>query len=138
MKNNANGFSLLEVMISMAVFTIGILSVGLMQLSATNGNSGANQMSEALLFGSDQVEQILRWDYGDDRFKSTNDIAYVLPDGSNFVADGHQADGENKYNVYWQVTDDTPVANSKMIDLTVFWMNQGMLRSFELTTIKAN
>ena len=38
-----DGFTLIEVMIAVAVFAIGILSLSVMQTSAINGNASANR-----------------------------------------------------------------------------------------------
>lgn len=136
-KHNDAGFTLIETIIALMIFTVGILSVGLMQLSALQGNSVANQVTEAMVFGSDQIEQMLSWDYDDDNFKSSNNNAYTLPNGDNYTADGHQTDSDNYYHAYWQITDDSPVTNSKTIVVTVFWNQKGLQRSFSLSTVKA-
>lgn len=134
---NDAGFTLIEVLIALMVFSFGILSIGLMQLGAIKGNSMANQLTEATVFGCDQIEQMLSWDYDDDRLKSTNNNAYPLPDGNNLTADGHQADSDNFCHAYWQITDGTPVTDSKTIDVTVYWSRKGELKSFSLSAVKA-
>nr|WP_321400259.1 prepilin-type N-terminal cleavage/methylation domain-containing protein [uncultured Desulfobacter sp.] len=134
---NDAGFTLIEVLIALMVFSIGILSIGMMQLRAIGGNNFANQLTEATVFGSDQIEQMLSWDYDDDRLKSTNNNAYTLPDGSNLTADGDQADSDNFCHAYWQISDDTPVTDSKTIDVTVYWSRKGELKRFSLSAVKA-
>nr|WP_319392831.1 prepilin-type N-terminal cleavage/methylation domain-containing protein [uncultured Desulfobacter sp.] len=135
---NDGGFTLIEVLIALMVFSFGILSIGMMQLGAIGGNNFANQLTEATVFGSDQIEQMLSWDYDDDRLDSTNNNAYTLPDGTtNYTADGHQADSDNVCHAYWQITDNTPVTDSKTIDITVFWNRKGDLKSFSLSVVKA-
>ena len=41
-----HGFTLIEVLIAMAIFSIGILAVGAMQISSTNSNAGARIQTE--------------------------------------------------------------------------------------------
>jgi prepilin-type N-terminal cleavage/methylation domain-containing protein len=41
-----HGFTLIEVLIAMAIFSIGILAVGAMQVSSTNSNAGARIQTE--------------------------------------------------------------------------------------------
>ena len=136
-RHNDAGFTLIEVLIALMIFSVGILGIGLMQLSAIRGNSLANHLTEAAVFGSDQIEQMLSWDYDDDKLKSTNNNAYTLPDGTVITADGYQADSDNFCHAYWQITDNTPVTNSKRIDVTVFWNRKGELKSFSLSAVKA-
>lgn len=135
---NDAGFTLIEVLIALMVFSFGILSMGLMQLGAIKGNSVANHLTEATAFGSDQIEQMLSWDYDDDRLDSTNNNAYTLPDGTaNYTADGHQADSDNFCHAYWQVKDNDLAPDSKTIDVTVFWSRKGELKHFSLSVVKA-
>lgn len=132
------GFTLIEVLIALAILSIGILGVSLMQLWAINGNSRANHLTAATVFGSDQIEQMLSWDYNDDRLKPNNNKTYTLPDDTTSItADGYQADSDGFCQAYWQVTDDTPVTDSKTIDVTVYWSQKGELKSFSLSAVKA-
>ncbi|MGD9824793.1 type IV pilus modification protein PilV [Desulfobacter sp.] len=135
--HNDAGFSLIEVLVALMIFSVGILGVSMMQLWAIRGNSSANRLTEATVFGSDQIEQMLSWDYNDDRLKSTNNNTYTLSDGSGTIADGDQADSDNFCHAYWQITDNTPVTDSKTIDVTVFWNLNGDLKSFSLSAVKA-
>ena len=136
-RHNDAGFTLIEVLMALAIFSFGILAISLMQLQAIRGNSIANHLTEAAVFGSDQIEQMLSWDYDDDKLKSTNNTTYTLPDGNNIIADGHQADSENNYDAYWEITDNSPITNSKTIDVTVRWSRTGVLKSFSLSAVKA-
>jgi type IV pilus assembly protein PilV len=132
--HNDAGFTLIEVLIALMVFSIGILGISLMQLQAIRGNSVANHLTEATVFGSDQIEQMLSWDYDDNRLSDNN--AYTMPDGN--PADGHQADSDNFCQAYWQINDNTPpVPGSKTIDVTVFWNQKGALKRFTLSVVKA-
>lgn len=136
-RHNDAGFTFIEVLVALMIFSVGILGIAMMQLWAIWGNSMANHLTEATVFGSDQIEQMLSWNYDDDRLKSTNNNTYTLPDGNNTIADGHQADSDNFCHAYWQISDNTPVTDSKTIDVTVFWNRKGELKSFSLSAVKA-
>ena len=58
-QNNSNGFSLLEVMIALAIFAIGILALGNLQVQSTNYNSSAREFTDAVLVGQNQMEQLM-------------------------------------------------------------------------------
>ena len=134
--NNNAGFTLIEVLVTLVIFAVGILGLAMMQLSAIKGNTAAHQATEATLFGSDQIERILSWDYDHANLNSSNDNVYVLPNGEDYTADGNQAYAGGYYNAYWQVSDDTPQTDSKTIDVTVIWQRQGVQKTLSLSTVK--
>ena len=57
------GYSLIEVMISLAIFAIGILSVATLQIIATNGNTNARKYSEASEIAQGQIESLMAMPY---------------------------------------------------------------------------
>jgi type IV pilus modification protein PilV len=50
------GFTLIEVLVAMSVFAIGILAIYTMQINAINGNAGARKRTEALSWATNQME----------------------------------------------------------------------------------
>jgi len=118
------GFTLVEVMIGMAIFLIGFLAVGSMQIAAINGNAGAREATEAATRATDQLETLIALP-----FESIDDGGPVTdPDGA--------------YRVSWEVLDElespsTVLPNTKTITVTVTWEQHGP-RSFEVTYMKAN
>lgn len=55
----SDGFTLIEILIAMAIFSIGILGVATMQISSVNGNSNARKHLEASAFAQGQLESAL-------------------------------------------------------------------------------
>ena len=45
-KSDSRGFTLIEVLMAMAIFSIGILAVGTMQIHSANSNTGARIHTE--------------------------------------------------------------------------------------------
>jgi prepilin-type N-terminal cleavage/methylation domain-containing protein len=68
---DCRGFSLIEVLIAMAVFTIGILGLYAMQVNSAKGNTKANQQTGAVTAASQAVEQLMRTPYIDKALVST-------------------------------------------------------------------
>jgi len=60
---NEAGFTLLEVMISAVVLSIGLLAIGIMQIASIDGDSKAKEMTEAGTLAMDQLESLLAMDY---------------------------------------------------------------------------
>jgi prepilin-type N-terminal cleavage/methylation domain-containing protein len=52
------GFTLIEVMIAMAIFAIGILAVGSMQLSNTKNNTTGNITTQATMLARQKLEEL--------------------------------------------------------------------------------
>jgi type IV pilus modification protein PilV len=100
------GFTLLEVLIAMAVFAIGILAVGSMQISAIDNNASARMRSEATVLAADKLEDLIALSYSD-----TN-----LDDGLVSITDP-----DGIYRLEWQVTGNYPSWATKTIELTVCW-----------------
>jgi len=58
LSNKNRGFSLIEVMIAMAIFSIGILAVGSMQLSTSKNNTTGNYTTLATMLARQKIEEI--------------------------------------------------------------------------------
>ena len=114
-KKSDAGFTLVEVMIGMAIFFIGFLAVGSMQLTAVTGNTSAREATEAATRATSQLETLISLPY------------------DSIVAGGPVTDGA--YTVSWAVDDNLPLPNTKTITVTVDYLDRGP-RSFEVTYMK--
>lgn len=113
--NDSQGYSLIEVLIAMAVFSIGILAIFSMQITATNSNAVARGMTENYNCALDKVEELLALPYDDpdlDPAPGLNPhIAAKNADGidndGDGMVDGDDTDGENAgyIDLQWQVWD---------------------------------
>ncbi len=72
----AEGFTILEVLVAMGIFAIGILGVATMQVSSTKGNTTARKHTEASEFNQGQIEVLMTEDF--DNLANGN---AVTPDG---------------------------------------------------------
>ena len=116
MVSNNKGFTLVEVMIGMAIFVIGYLAVASMQIVAIKGDTSARKTTEAATLAADRLETLI-----------------VLP-YDNIAAGGPVVEGA--YTVAWQVADNSPLPNTKTITVTVDWQ-QGGRRKFEAAYVKS-
>jgi type IV pilus assembly protein PilV len=119
------GFTIIEVLIAITIFAIGILAVVTMQTTSVNGNAKARQISEETTWASDQIEQLLVRDYAliVDGAGTTNGLP-GLNDGG--ITPGTTADSgpaitspDGKYSIYWNVAVDQPAPNLKTIRVIV-------------------
>ncbi len=111
------GFTLIEVVISMAVMAIGLLSMYVLQLTSIRGNSTAINITSATNSGANKIEEIFSQDY------------------SAFTT-GNYTQTEGLYTVDTEVTaGDTD--NTKKIKVVINWREGGQMRTVTLNHLKA-
>ncbi len=64
---SARGFTLIEVLIAMSIFAIGILAVTTLQMRSINQNASARMQTEATTLAADWMEMLLALPYDDPR-----------------------------------------------------------------------
>lgn len=118
-----NGFTLLEVIVSIAILTFGLLAVASMQITAIRGNDLAGRVTEASGWGQEKVEELSGLSYTD---------ADLDPNGNPHTEQNPPAG----YTITWNVTANNPVNNVKLIVVTVTWQDKGYTKRAQLTCIK--
>jgi prepilin-type N-terminal cleavage/methylation domain-containing protein len=127
-KRGQRGFTLIEVLIAMAIFSIGILAVGTLQITSTNSNATARIHTEEYTWVVDQIERLTGLDYDHDDLVATEPPATPLPPYSVI---------QGPYTVSWRVWDDTPVAGAKRIAVTADNPDHPRARPIRIDFIKA-
>ena len=100
---NSRGFTLIEGLISLAIFSIGILAIAGIQISSINGNSAARMQTEATTLAAQHLERLIALPYGD-------------PD---LDPGDHPPETSGSYTIQWNVSDDDPIPLTKKITITV-------------------
>lgn len=109
--NDSQGYSLIEVLIAMAVFSIGILAIFSMQITATNGNALARGMTENYNCAMDKAEELLALPFNNVNLNNGVHSVAKNVDGidndSDGLVDGDDADGEatGHIDLQWEVWD---------------------------------
>ena len=114
MQTDVKGFTLIEVLIVIAIFSIGILAVAAMQMTSTRGNASARRITEATAHAESQMENLMQQSYYH---------ADLDPVGNP------HASTQGPYTINWNVTEidlDADGTNeSKAVDVTVNWSYRG-------------
>ena len=112
------GFTLIEVLIALTIFAVGLLAVAAMQTSAITVNSTAGQMTTRMTWAQDKLEELMALPYSDPLLEDLGDP----PSGTDSAGNLHQetiSEGSVNYTILWTVTEDTPISGNKLITVTV-------------------
>jgi len=118
--SNQDGFSLIEILIAMAILALAMLAAATMQLGSIRNNASGNTVTQASMLAKAQMEVL----------KNTPDIEDIA-DGNEFNID---ADGQPDgiYNRSWRVVNRG--ANARRITVTVEWTKRGKSRSIVISS----
>ena len=108
---NENGFSLIEILISLTIFAVGLLAISSLQIGSINSNAKARRSIEAVTVAQEQVETLM-----------TSVYSNVNTSGPISV--------NNRYSVSWTVA--APVENTKDVVLAVSWPEGTETRSITI------
>jgi len=98
-----DGFTLIEVLIAVTIFAVGLLAIAAMQTSAIRMNSTGNRLTELSAVSIARFEDLMSRSYATDPLLAVGTYTDTTPDG---------------YNVTWTVTNG-PTAKTRNIRLTV-------------------
>lgn len=106
------GFTLLEVLLAVSIFALGILAVASMQLTSIRGNAFGNEMTTATFLAQAQLE----------RMKSVADVSTLATGGDANSIDENENSGVSGaiYNRSWTVAAG-PSTESRQVTVAVNW-----------------
>ena len=118
------GFTLIEVLIAITIFAVGLLAVAAMQNSAILMNSSAGKLTNLSTWGMDKIEELSALPYADPWLETAGN-----PPGNDSAGNTHQ-EVSGDYTISWMVTDDNPLPNTKNITVTVTGRGKTAVISF--------
>lgn len=122
---NANGFSLIEMLIAMCVLAIGMLAAASLQYSAVRNNTTGNTATQANMLAKATIEMLKG-----QNIESTTLAVGNYVDPSPVDASGNPG---GIYNRTWQI--DPLGASTRRISVTVAWTKFGSTRQ---VTMRSN
>ena len=119
-RRNEGGFSLIEVLISLTILSVGLLAVAGMQVTSIKGNFFSGNVTNATVLAQSKLEDLKNLSYTDSNLTNGQHSMGTLS-GSIFF-------------VFYDVVDIT--STMKAITVTVQWKDTGD-HSISLSTIRA-
>ncbi|MFH0781613.1 MAG: prepilin-type N-terminal cleavage/methylation domain-containing protein [Pseudomonadota bacterium] len=121
------GFTLLEVIIALFIFTLGILGVAAMQLRAIQGNSSGQRLTEATTLAQEVIERIVEEPIANFAVPSSITVPSIKP--FNVIQDIKTMPAPSTLSA----------AEAIFVTVTVTWSEAGGLfnRSVVVTCIKS-
>jgi prepilin-type N-terminal cleavage/methylation domain-containing protein len=134
------GFSLLEVMIALVIFSISIVALYGIQTRTIVQNYTASRITTADTWASKKIEELIALKY-EDVTDTDGDGTGGLSHDTTATADGSQTSPDGVYTVLWNVagTDaaGVPLPNTKIVRIIVTSSRAGTGNRVDLEYIKA-
>jgi type IV pilus assembly protein PilV len=116
---HAEGFTLIEVMIALVVMSIAFVALAGLQVSAIKGNAFSKRMTTAVSIANEKMEQLKDSSYSS-----------ILSESSTQVTQSNM-----NFTRQVTVTNNSPLANTKTVNVTVTWSEGSKSHSVPITTI---
>ncbi|MCP4116030.1 MAG: prepilin-type N-terminal cleavage/methylation domain-containing protein [Desulfobacteraceae bacterium] len=134
---NTSGFTLLEILIAMVIFSIGLLGVAKMQISSIRSNSYSQEMTDATILAKDKIEELMAIDYNNRVL--LNDVDTDGSNGGGLDDTGANADYSQvtgRYTLSWNVAIDFPIQNTMTLRFIVTWQDGGQTKNVTMDYMK--
>jgi prepilin-type N-terminal cleavage/methylation domain-containing protein len=134
----SEGFTLLEVIVAISILTVGLLAVASMQASSIRGNSFAGCVTEGTTSAADRIEKLIAFGYDDydnssiedrdgDGTGGLDDVGF--DDDPVTQADADYQATQGRYSVFWNISDNAILNNTKRVNVIVTWTDHGAQKS---------
>ncbi|MEW6671450.1 MAG: prepilin-type N-terminal cleavage/methylation domain-containing protein [Thermodesulfobacteriota bacterium] len=119
-----SGFTMIEILIAVSIFAVGMLAVASMQVSGIHGNATANVLTGAATWAADRLESLIVRPY---------DHIDLDPAGNP-----HSGGTQGRYTISWTVTENDVMPNTKTIIVNVSYSDRGNPKNVSFTYYKSN
>jgi type IV pilus modification protein PilV len=103
-KNENQGYTLIEVLIAMAIFAVGFLALASLQIKSISQNASSRMHSEATTMAVESLERLISLPYSHTELDQSNNPHRMTAGG---------------YTIEWNVQDDVPITATKTIVIKV-------------------
>lgn len=131
------GFTLVEVMVAIVIFALGLTAVVTMTTGSVGSNATARAISGSAEKAAEQIELLTALPYEDALLQDTVNVGlgfirnplpsvaavaagtYDSPNPAARPADYQVTSPDGNYTIYWNVAEDTPIPRTKTIMVIV-------------------
>jgi prepilin-type N-terminal cleavage/methylation domain-containing protein len=111
---NSGGFTIIEVLVALAIFSLGILAMGLLQIKGVNSARYSREKTEAINIAETQSERLMAMsfyldDNGEDDDHNGEMDFYDLNPGLAAGSFSDDSDWTGRFTVNWTIADNVPL-----------------------------
>ncbi|MCP4745831.1 MAG: hypothetical protein GY874_06765 [Desulfobacteraceae bacterium] len=100
---NNKGFTLLEAVITMLIFFVGLLGIATLQITSVNSNSLSENVQANTVLAMEQVEEFMAADYTDQR---------IANNGSDYFTT------DNNHTITYTIVNDDAIPGAKLVNVS--------------------
>ncbi len=144
LNRNEKGFTLIEVLVSMAIFAFGILAIINMQLLSAAINVKSRGMTEGIVAAQNKIEELSSLPFNDAELADTDTNGAagldVFPptDAAADNADHTDVATNPRYTLFWNVEENKPFTGTKTVRVIVRWNEKGIFQNFSIDMVKSD
>ncbi len=128
-----SGFTLIEVLIAMAILGVGLLSIAVAQLTAIKVSSRSKNLQQAMFLAREQMDDFEALPLNSPALAA----AGTVDDPGNPLRANNDLDDQTTFNRSVTVTPNAPSPGLAQITVTVVWNSpQGGTRQVQLSSVK--
>jgi len=127
-------FSLMEVLIAIFIFSVGILAVSALQISSMRTNAQARMLTESSSLASESIERLVALPFDDANLADVNKDGAAGLDKIGGAADFTVV--RDGYTVSWNVAEDVLIDGTKTIRVIVQYNERGVQRQVVFERIR--
>jgi type IV pilus assembly protein PilV len=120
------GFTLIELMITLVILSIGLLALAGLQVNAIQGNASSKRMTTAASIAERKMEEIKNSTFANVQSESATQVAAAQVDEPNL-----------NFTRSVTVTSNSPLARTKTVNVNVTWTTGSKSHTLSLATIIA-
>ena len=125
MKNSENGFTLIELVVALLIFSIGVMGFMKLQGETIRGNAFSQHLSTAVSLAQDKAENLVNAGL------ASGDLSLGNHAGATVVKNGVS------YSLTWVVSALGTATNSRQVALTVTWQEKLLSHSAAISFVAA-
>lgn len=119
-----DGFTLIEVLVALTIFAVGLLAVAALQTAAVKSNSTAGKLTNLSTLGMDRIEELSALPYLDPWLQAAGNWP-----GTDSAGNTHR-EIIGDYTISWTIINNNPLTNTKNITVTVTGRGKRAVISF--------